>query len=320
MGEKETHCSLNLLIAKAQRDRCCMRPFWDTDIKVVARRVKQGSIVRVHRGLYAGKEYWDRLDPHERLRHILRSLSQWHERWAFCGASAAVMHGLDCSYRQLHPIHVAVGRNSRPRNQRYVRFHVLDDAETVAVDGARVTSILRTLIDCAAMMPRRYAMAPIDSALRQGKTTVEQMLEYVDAIPMLRDRERIRAVLAQGDGRVENGGESECRAVLDELGFPVHRVQVEFPCLSHPGRVHRVDFLWERDDGTLIAGEFDGVQKYVDPLMTAGRIIRQVVDDERDRQQCLSRRGVDMVRMFYRDLDNAQVLAYRLEQARVPRR
>lgn len=50
MGEKETHCSLNLLIAKAQRDRCCMRPFWDTDIKVVVRRVKQGSIVRVHRG------------------------------------------------------------------------------------------------------------------------------------------------------------------------------------------------------------------------------------------------------------------------------
>lgn len=160
-----------------------MRPFWDTDIKVVVRRVKQGSIVRVHRGLYAGKEYWDRLDPHERLRHILRSLSQWHERWAFCGASAAVMHGLDCSYRQLHPIHVAVGRNSRPRNQRYVRFHVLDDAETVAVDGARVTSILRTLVDCAAMMPRRYAMAPIDSALRQGKTTVEQMLEYVMRFP-----------------------------------------------------------------------------------------------------------------------------------------
>ena len=84
--------------------------------------------------------------------------------------------------------------------------------------------------------------------------------------------------------------------------------------------MHRVDFLWERDDGTLIAGEFDGVQKYVDLLMTAGRTIRQVVDDECDRQQCLSRRGVDMVRMFYRDLDNAQVLAYRLEQARVPRR
>ncbi len=53
-----------------------MRPFWDTDIKVVSRRVKQGSIVRVYRGLYAVKEYWERLDQHERLRHIIRSLGQ----------------------------------------------------------------------------------------------------------------------------------------------------------------------------------------------------------------------------------------------------
>lgn len=42
-----------------------MRPFWDTDVKVVSRRVKQGSIVRVYRGLYAVKEYWERLDQHE---------------------------------------------------------------------------------------------------------------------------------------------------------------------------------------------------------------------------------------------------------------
>ncbi len=53
-----------------------MRPFWDTDIKVVARRVRQGSIVRVHRGLYAVKEYWERLDPLEQVRHIMRSLGR----------------------------------------------------------------------------------------------------------------------------------------------------------------------------------------------------------------------------------------------------
>ena len=57
-----------------------MRPFWDTDVKVVSRRVKQGSIVRVYRGLYAVKEYWERLDQHERLRHVIRSLGQWHEQ------------------------------------------------------------------------------------------------------------------------------------------------------------------------------------------------------------------------------------------------
>ena len=320
MSEKEKHHSLLLLIAKAQQERRCIRPFWDTDVKVIERRVKHGSIVRVHRGLYAVKDYWERLDPHERLRHIIRSLEQWHEKWLFCGASAAVMHGLECSYRQLYPIHVAVGRNRRPRNRANVRYHVLNDPDAMIIEDVNVTSVPRTLVDCAAMMPYRYAMAPIDSALRQEKITMQLLLAYVDALPMLRDRKRIRAVLVKGDARSENGGESECRAVLDELGFSVHEIQVDFPCLSCPGRVHRVDFLWKRDDGTLIAGEFDGVQKYVDPSMTSGRTIRQVVDNERDRQQCLSRRGVDMVRMYYADLDDEQTLTWRLERARVPRR
>lgn len=320
MGEKEQHHSLNLLIAKAQRERCCMRPFWDTDIKVVARRVKQGSIVRVHRGLYAVKEYWEQLDPHEQIRHIMRSLGRWHEQWMFCGASAAIMHGLECSYRQLRPIHVAVGKSRRAKNQATIRYHALSDPDAVIIDGVKVTSIQRTLVDCASTMPFRYALAPIDAALRQGRIGKESLLAYVDSLPMLRDRERVRSIIALGDDTSENGGESECRAVLQEMGFPVHRLQVEFPCRSHPGRVHRVDFLWVREDGTLIAGEFDGVRKFVDPSMTSGRTIRQVVDDERDRQECLKGSGVDMVRMYYSDLDDPWTLSRRLEAALVPRR
>lgn len=110
-----------------------MRPFWDTDVKVVSRRVKQGSIVRVYRGLYAVKEYWERLDQHERLRHVIRSLGQWHEQWLFCGTSAAVMHGLECSYRQLYPIHVAVDRCRRSKSQANVRYHVLNDPDAVVI-------------------------------------------------------------------------------------------------------------------------------------------------------------------------------------------
>ena len=104
------------------------------------------------------------------------------------------------------------------------------------------------------------------------------------------------------------------------MGFPVHRLQVEFPCRAHPGRVHRVDFLWVREDGTLVAGELDGVCKFMDPSMTSGRAVKQVVDAERERQECLRRSGVDMVRMYYSDLDNPRVLTRRLEEARVPRR
>lgn len=297
-----------------------MRPFWDTDIKVVARRVRQGNIVRVHRGLYAVKEYWERLDPLEQVRHIMRSLGRWHEQWVFCGASAAIMHGLECSYRQSHPIHVAVGKSRRAKNQATIRYHALTDSDAVVIDGVKVTSIQRTLVDCAAMMPFRYALSPIDAALRQGRISKELLLTYADSPPMLRDRERVRAVLAMGDGRSENGGESECRAVLQEMGFPVHRLQVEFPCRAHPGRVHRVDFLWVREDSTLVAGELDGACKFMDPSMTSGRAVKQVVDAERERQECLRRSGVDMVRMYYSDLDNPRALTRRLEEARVPRR
>ena len=294
-----------------------MRPFWDTDIKVVARRVTQGSIVRVHRGLYAVKEYWERLDPLEQVRHIMRSLGRWHEQWVFCGASAAIMHGLECSYRQSRPIHVAVGKSRRAKNQATIRYHALTDSDAVVIDGVKVTSIQRTLVDCAAMMPFRYALSPIDAALRQERISKERLLAYVDSPPMLRDRERVRAVLAMGDGRSENGGESECRAVLQEMGFPVHRLQVEFPCRAHPGRVHRVDFLWVREDGTLVAAELDGVCKFMDPSRTSGRAVKQVVDAERERQECLRRSGVDMVRMYYSDLDNPRALTRRLEEARV---
>ena len=92
--------------------------------------------------------------------------------------------------------------------------------------------------------------------------------------------------------------------MLHDAGCPPDDIQVEFPCLDHPGRKHRSDFLWKRGHGSVIVGEFDGVRKYVDPHMTSGREIREVVDEERKRQQCMSQYAIGMVRMYYRDLDN----------------
>ncbi|MFR4548212.1 MAG: hypothetical protein ACLT4Y_07845 [Bifidobacterium breve] len=70
------------------------------------------------------------------------------------------------------------------------------------------------------------------------------------------------------------------------------------PCLSNAGIAHRVDYWWRRADGTVVVGELDGVRKYVDPSMTSGRDIRNVVDDERDRQRCLERQGADVLRFY----------------------
>ncbi|BAQ31987.1 conserved hypothetical protein [Bifidobacterium scardovii JCM 12489 = DSM 13734] len=314
------HYSLGLLFDVAQQERRCVRPRTDTDIRAVARRVKKNEIVRVYRGLYAVRTYWDQLDQHERTRHIVRSLALWHPQWVFCGPTAAVMHGLECSYRLSLPICIVSRTRSHGRNSAGLAHYVIPHPETSRCGSVPVTSVGRTLVDCAAKLPLRYALGPIDSALRLRRITRDELHMHLAAAPYLTGRHKAEYAFSVADGRSENGGESEGRGVLAELGFPVHDIQVEFPCLSNAYRCHRVDYWWRRADGTVVVGELDGVRKYVDPSMTSGRDIRNVVDDERDRQRCLERQGADVLRFYYSDLNDLGALAYKLRRYRVPER
>ncbi|WP_241520160.1 CTP synthase [Bifidobacterium catulorum] len=299
----DDHHALNLLFDAAQLARRCARPRTGTDVSAIARRVRSGAVVRPYRGLYARADYWKRLDRHEQVRHVVRSLSAMHPDWVFCGPTAAVMHGLDCSYRLCGPICIVSDRPTRIRpSTRLIRYAITHpDVETL--DGIQVTGLMRTLYDCVARLPARYALAPMDSALRLGKVDPLVLRNYPCSLPYVRDRKRIEAMFDLADGRSENGGESEGRGVFATIGYPTDDIQVEFPCLERRGRVHRVDYLWQREDGSKLIGEFDGVRKYVDPTMTSGRAIRDVVDEERDRQRCLERQGSSTTRFYYADWD-----------------
>lgn len=307
-----------MLFDAAQQEQRCAAPRTDTDIKAVSRRVHAGTIQRVYRGLYARKQYWDALNPHERVRHIVRSLALQHPNWIFCGPTAAIMYGLDCSYRFLLPICIVAKPGVHVRNTPQLAHYAMAYPETTAIGGVTVTAPLRTLFDCATRLPLRFSLAILDSALRKQIVEQPTLAAYPHTVKYARNRQAALRAFSLADARSENGGESEARGVLTEIGYPVHDLQITFPCLTHPSRNHRVDFLWVREDGTKVAGEFDGVRKYVDPDMTSRQDIRAVVMQEREREHCLEQQKVDVVRMFYDELNRPNQLAAKLEAKRVP--
>ena len=89
---------------------------------------------------------------------------------------------------------------------------------------------------------------------------------------------------------------ASARATMIMLGFAVPDLQIECHDPMNPSKVIRVDFYWTLSDGTVIIGELDGKQKYVDPAMTKGKDLVRILSDERLRESRLSINGARIVR------------------------
>ncbi len=115
-------------------------------------------------------------------------------------------------------------------------------------------------------------------------------------------------------------GSRFCRAVSIEKGFVPPQLQHTFYSRVTGKEAGRVDFIWHTEDGRIIVLEFDGMQKYIDPEMTSNRDVRQVVCDERQREQDLKEAGVSVViRTNYIEVVQRAPFVMKLMQAGVPR-
>lgn len=72
-----------------------------------------------------------------------------------------------------------------------------------------------------------------------------------------------------------------------ELGFRAPDLQTEV-CEPLDGKKYYLDFSWRLPDGTLIAGELDGAQKYTDPQMAGKGGIVDAMRRERIRESRLT--------------------------------
>jgi hypothetical protein len=119
---------------------------------------------------------------------------------------AAVLWGLEVAHQP--GVHVTVARDRSPASLPGVDVHRADLAETEICGGLRVTTVLRTVLDCARTLPLADAVVVADSALRSGLVTVDE-LDSATASLTGRDTARVRRVVALAD--------PQCGSVLESV-------------------------------------------------------------------------------------------------------
>lgn len=271
------------------------------------RRIDDGSMTRVIRGVAVPTATWHEADGAERHRILVHAaLATTTQRVAVAGVSAAVLHELPW-VGHLPPFAEVAHLSNGGRASRTLRITGLRPASTVDIDGLDVVELARAVADVARSCDFAQAVVVADAAAARSPTVIAEALAEIDRLPGFRGGVRAMDALAFADAASESPGESLSRASMHRMRLPAPVLQAEFP--RSAGRPWRVDFWWP-DHGVI--GEFDGESKYADNA--PGTLLAEKVreDDLRARPQ---------VRAFVRwDWDTASspvALAEKLARAGV---
>lgn len=272
------------LSASEEKSRCYV-PHAKKEQKRLRRAAQEGYVVEVAPMVFARTPYWSSLKASSRTWHKIISLQELHPDWIFAGPSAGVAWGLAVSNRYLDKVWVATTRRAHGRELAFRRDVIVSHDECEVNAGVRLTSFARTVGDCLRIMDFRSGLALLDSALRVSQKTSEELMDMIEqACQRMPGIRRMRAMMSLGDARAESGGESIARATMLELGLALPDLQRVFHSPLAPETDYRVDFAWEMPGEAHLVGEMDGIEKYKNPAMTAGRSISQIIDDEHRRQ------------------------------------
>ncbi|PWG62549.1 type IV toxin-antitoxin system AbiEi family antitoxin domain-containing protein [Bifidobacterium callitrichidarum] len=314
----KTHHIIADKLAQAQQRGSCVFAANIAEGKALRRRVRAGELVSPYRGIFVRADYWDSLNDAERAQHLARCLAARYPSWVFAGPTAAALYGFDHQW-SIHRagLYLASTDTSRP-GANGIRHIFMSEIPLARVQGVQVTSVDRTLVDCALILPFASALPIFDSAFRRGVCAVGGLRSLCAGLR--RDTSAINRLLEYVDPLSENGGESSARAVMIEEGFPVPQLQRVFEAPGNPGEWYRVDFAWSFPGGYTIVAEYDGMVKYTDPAMTGHRSIQAVVNQQGEREHKLYEWGVSrIVRLSYDDVMRRQPLIDKLCAAGLPR-
>jgi very-short-patch-repair endonuclease len=275
--------------------------------RAIRHLVNRGGLVRLRYGCYIRASLWEKQSPTVRGLQLIHAhahgtLTTSTGNFVYSHTSAARLHGLFL-WNTDDLVHILLRvRPSGERLGKDVRGHTRPyaDTEVTSLGRLRVTSLERTVVDCAMMLDYRQGLVLADHALRLG-ANLDLMNAMAGKVPRRSGVRNLRRVLANADTRAESAGETLTRELLARLKLPMPEAQVEVQ--SRAGR-HRLDFAWKEKK---VALEFDGKVKYFDYKPTG-----EVLFQERRREKALTEDGWYFVRLEWKDLFREQEFKNRI--------
>lgn len=258
----------------------------------VRRLVAAGELRVLRHGVLVGRRRLA-LSADDRQRHALAAaaaLAALDRQAAVSHESAACLHGLTVLGHAPSVVRLTrPGGSCRRMPGTTLRVCGLPEQHVTEVDGVRVTTLARTVVDLARASSRRASVVIADSARRAGCSgaELESVLRFCWTWPGI---DRAAWVVHFADSRAEGALESLSRLVFHEHGLPQPDLQVR---LGESDLVGRVDFYW-RAHG--VVGEADGLLKYADDPDALRR--------EKLRQERLEDAGFVVVRWGWDDIWN----------------
>lgn len=225
--------------------------------------LRGGKVTSVRRGVYivGGQQH---ADPQRRHALALLAEQKVNPGLVACSTSAAVVLGLPTpSGPPAEPVLTAARKRSNVsgrRSGRLTREALLPAGDVWSLrSGLRVTSPLRTVLDCAREWDRPWGLAIADAALRHGTVKPEELRAAAAERAGIPGGRRALWVAEHARRLAESPLESVVRALILLAGFPEPALQVWLN--TRQGNA-RVDLLDERHRLVI---EADGRVKYQHP-------------------------------------------------------
>ncbi|MEV6768047.1 hypothetical protein AB0N05_05380 [Nocardia sp. NPDC051030] len=239
-------------------------------------------------------------EPTRREQHRLlieAVLSDMSGQTVVSHQSAAVLYGTTLWRTPLDQVCLTRNRRGGGRTRPFTRIHGSPVDSAMEIDGLRVTTPARTVVDLALTLPLEEAVVAGDSLVGAFGLTGEELHAEVARARCRHGITQAKQVIGLLDGRSQGVGESLSRVMIHRLRLPLPRSQGNV--LTPDGRfVGQVDFYYEKA-GVLC--EFDGQARY-GRVLRPGQDLAVAMQRERTREDYLRALGFQVVRWTWSDL------------------